>query len=152
MRQKDVQGLTRGNGQQFGLVVEEVADIRNVDPEYKAMLAILLCGAVAQNDLDHVRAMIDSGASMLMPDYDNRWPLHVAASLGHQDMCQLLLACGHPVNVLDRFGSTPLVEAAVHGRLEVAEMLRKAGATEMRSSTRLATFLCGLAATDVSEK
>ena len=60
-------------------------------------------------------------------DYDNRTPLHVAASEGSFKVADWLVKSGVPVNPVDRWGSTPL-ESAVYGNHgDLVKMLAKNG-------------------------
>lgn len=54
--------------------------------------------------------------------------LHTACINNSIDEVKTLLAAGHPVNVRDNLGWTPLHESANFGHLEIAKMLIKAGA------------------------
>ncbi|XP_015595253.1 tonsoku-like protein [Cephus cinctus] len=54
--------------------------------------------------------------------------LHVACINGNVTNVEKLLEGGHPTNVKDNCGWTPLHEAANHGHIEIAELLLKAGA------------------------
>ncbi|KAG7198893.1 hypothetical protein KM043_015715 [Ampulex compressa] len=54
--------------------------------------------------------------------------LHVACINGNVDYVQKLLEGGHPINITDHFGWTPLHEAANHGFLEVTKLLLDSGA------------------------
>lgn len=43
--------------------------------------AVLLCAAAAANDLDTIKHMVENGADINVVDYDQRTPLHIAASM-----------------------------------------------------------------------
>ena len=57
-------------------------------------------------------------------------PLYVAASGGHQDMVEFLLANKADVNAKNNSGQTPLREAVKYGHQDVADLLRQHGGTE----------------------
>eukprot|EP00899_Mesostigma_viride_P026615 jgi/Mesvir1/7138/Mv25133-RA.1 len=87
-----------------------------------------LCSAAASMDLDALTTLLDNGADPNAGDYDQRTALHLAASNGHVEVVDLLLACkGIDANPLDRLGGTPLEDALRGNHLGVADMLRAAG-------------------------
>ena len=55
-------------------------------------------------------------------------PLQQAAIKNNKVLVQKLIEQGHPVNVRDFAGWTPLHEACSHGFTEIAQMLLDAGA------------------------
>ncbi|KAF0713135.1 Aste57867_4499 [Aphanomyces stellatus] len=69
-------------------------------------------------------------------------PLHIAAMNGSNEICELLIAAGAPVDAFDEQGLSPLHHAAQNGHRRVAEILLAAGAnidlqTEHEGSTPL---------------
>jgi len=73
---------------------------------------ILLLDEAIQHHLLEGETDDDARARLLeMGDYDNRTPLHLAASCGHVDMLRLLLEKGTYFNPKDRWGNTPLHQA-----------------------------------------
>lgn len=61
-------------------------------------------------------------------DHDGRTPLSVAATMGHQNMCQLLILMGADCSIRDNmYGLTPLGWAAAYGHIDVAKLLLECG-------------------------
>lgn len=67
---------------------------------------IRLMYSANEGDLEGMKELLESGASVNFRDIDGRTALHVAACQGHQDVVELLLGNGAEVNVEDRWGST----------------------------------------------
>ena len=110
-----------------------LCDMSEVDQKLteNALFPMLVCNAVASNDLETLRALdaaFGSDQSYSTPDYDSRTPLHVAASSGYADVVRFLLERGASVHALDRFQHTPLYDAVIFKHSAVVELLRKAGA------------------------
>jgi len=61
-------------------------------------------------------------------DYDNRTPLHVAASEGSFAVADWLVKSGVKINPVDRWGSTPLESAVYGNHVDLVKMLAKNGA------------------------
>jgi hypothetical protein len=61
-------------------------------------------------------------------DYQQRRPIHLAASEGQALIVSFLITMGVNVNCEDRFGNTPLREALRGNHPEIVKMLREAGA------------------------
>lgn len=59
---------------------------------------------------------------------EGRAPLHLAASNGHKEMSELLIASGAKVDLRDNYGNTALHFAAANNRRNVAEVLVGKGA------------------------
>lgn len=60
-------------------------------------------------------------------DYDRRTPLHIAASEGHAELCELLLNYGAKINRSDRWGGSPLDDAYRHRHAAVIQLLQQRG-------------------------
>nr|CAA9282670.1 hypothetical protein AVDCRST_MAG63-4058 [uncultured Armatimonadetes bacterium] len=54
--------------------------------------------------------------------------LHLAATFGQPQIARLLLDHGHPVDAVDQWGTTPLMDAAKMGHIDVARALLDRGA------------------------
>ncbi len=76
-----------------------------------------------------------------MRDYDQRTPLHVAATNGSVEIVRFLLHRGAKVNSVDRWGQTPMFEAVTHLQSKVVKILAAhAGRLEMQGM-ELACFI-----------
>ena len=89
----------------------------------------LLCEAAAAGNVQEVARICKSGASPHLGDYDGRRPLHLAASEGRFGVCKYLIdAHKVDVNVKDKFGNVPLMEAIHGGHKRVVALLCEHGA------------------------
>ncbi len=89
-----------------------------------------LLEAVSFNDAPLVRALLDAGASIDMPDSDGITALGWAAIANRTDAARVLIERKADVNHVDKKGMTPLLYAASidFGDGAIAQMLLKAGA------------------------
>lgn len=62
-----------------------------------------LCMVIARGDSDLLRRLLSNGVDPNTKDYDQRTPLHVAASQGQYSMAKLLLGAGASVFSKDRY-------------------------------------------------
>jgi ankyrin repeat protein len=96
---------------------------------------------------DAARALIEAGADVSARSENSFWvlPLHSAASGGHAEIVEVLLAAGAEPDPRQRHGWTPLHAAAQNGDLRSLEALLAAGADpaltndDGRSATDLAS-------------
>lgn len=83
-----------------------------------------LHNACKDGSLDLVKVLINADADVNVELLNGRTPLHIAAEFGNEDATRFLLSQPHTKRtVKDRFGSTPLLMAAQHGKKRIAEML-----------------------------
>uniref|UniRef100_A0A0D9XT27 Uncharacterized protein n=1 Tax=Leersia perrieri TaxID=77586 RepID=A0A0D9XT27_9ORYZ len=68
------------------------------------------------SNLSELKSLIRAGAD---PDYDGRSPLHLAACKGFEDVVNE----GVDIDLADKFGNTPLLEAVKQGHDRVAMLL-----------------------------
>lgn len=96
-----------------------------VDLDYseKPYFRSALWEATWKNHEAIVRLLVDKGASVFFPDYQQRTPLHEAAFYGHMNLVEYFLFKGHPIDAMDSFGQTPLFRAVEAGRDEIVQYL-----------------------------
>ncbi|VDI66405.1 60kDa lysophospholipase [Mytilus galloprovincialis] len=90
------------------------------------ILAMELCRAASQEDVDTLKAWKIAGADLNESDYDNRTALHVAVSLGHVETVKFLLDNGASWMLNDAFGKTAEEHAELLGREEILKLISKA--------------------------
>ncbi|KAK1270751.1 putative E3 ubiquitin-protein ligase XBAT31 [Acorus gramineus] len=86
--------------------------------------------AVQAGDLESVEYMVESEPSMLHRTtvYERLSALHIAAANGRIEvLCMVLDRLGHP-DLLNRHKQTPLMLAAMHGKISCVQKLIEAGA------------------------
>ena len=103
----------------------------------EARVALLLFAA-SRDDVDRCRMLLDSGVLPSAMDYDQRSALHVAASDAAAAVVRLLIDRRADVNARDRWGHTPLDDAASIGAREVTEALTRASAIHSEEFLRKA--------------
>ncbi|KAJ8613654.1 hypothetical protein CTAYLR_003139 [Chrysophaeum taylorii] len=88
-----------------------------------------LCRLASEGELDELRVLVDNGLDVNLGDYDSRRALHLACCEERLAVVEYLLSRPEiDVNVVDRFGGTPLEDAIREGRHTVALLLQKHGA------------------------
>ncbi|EKX43131.1 hypothetical protein GUITHDRAFT_73307 [Guillardia theta CCMP2712] len=91
-------------------------------------LGKILCEAASEGDLEHIKQLVESNASVDTCDYDKRYAMHLAAAEGHVEVVRYLISQKGNVNVKDRWGGYPLKDAAVGGHTAVRDLLLQHGA------------------------
>lgn len=84
-----------------------------------------LCTVVEKGDSDFLRRLLSYGMDPNSRDYNQRTPLHIAASQGLFFMTKLLLEAGASASLKDRWGNTPLEEARICGSMNVINLLEE---------------------------
>ena len=80
--------------------------------------------AAAANDITRIRQLIAKGIPVHAGNFDSRTALHLAAAEGNLETVKLLINYNHPLNVRDRWKSTPLDEAKREKRKSVINYLK----------------------------
>lgn len=87
--------------------------------------------AAAKNELSVIQCFHRNGVSVNIKDYQDRTPLHLAASNGSLESASWLLHLPEiEVNAIDSLGDTPLDDAINHKREVIEVLLRSHGAVQ----------------------
>lgn len=105
---------------------EEEDEEREDESEIPASIKLMY--AANEGDLEGIKELLDSGASVNFRDIDNRTPLHVAACQGYVEVVQFLIDVRAEIDPKDRWGSTPLADAIYYKNHEVVKLLEDHGA------------------------
>jgi ankyrin repeat protein len=71
---------------------------------------------------------VKNGADVNKNDSNGQYPLHVAISRQHDEICEFLLNNGALINVIDKQGNTPLALAINNDYLFMIDILLNLGA------------------------
>ena len=87
-------------------------------------IPILMCSYASENDINGLKMLAKKKANFHSYDHNSRSPLHIGACLGNMTLCQWLIEnVKVDINVIDRFGSTPLYDAFWHGHFHLLPWL-----------------------------
>lgn len=105
----------------IGALSELVKQRPHSNGSTRAMAAAMLCTSAAAGDLVAMQHVLDNGGITVDDvNSDGRSALHSAASGGQLAAVRMLIAAGAKLDIEDRWGGTPLVDALRHHHLEVA--------------------------------
>jgi ankyrin repeat protein len=94
-----LEAIKNGHDRIASLLFKEGASLKIDSP------GSFLCTAVAKGDSDFLKRILSNGIDPNSRDYDQRTPLHVAASEGLYLMARLLVEAGASVFSKDRYNS-----------------------------------------------
>ena len=100
----------------------ETDEVAKYDDE---LMVSELLFAAAGNDITRIRQLIAQGIPVHAGNFDSRTALHLAAAEGNLETVKLLINYNHPLNVRDRWKSTPLDEAKRENRTSVYNFIKK---------------------------
>jgi class 3 adenylate cyclase len=91
-------------------------------------LHVRLIEAAANGNIEKLKALLQSGASVDSCDYAGRSALHLASSEGQCESIRCLIDHQANVSITDRWGNEPLHEAFLNGHTNAVRILSNAGA------------------------
>jgi glutaminase len=109
-----------------GLRDDRIDPRRNI---YESRLGAVIsfCLASSEGDVVEMRRLVAKGLDPSSADYDKRTALHLAACEGRLTSLRYLLELGVDVNPVDRWGNTPLDDAARHDHQGIIIVLLEHG-------------------------
>ena len=103
-------------------------DPRVTTARSRARQTSLALRAANIGDLRSLQHLFDDHADLSKGDYDNRTPMHLAATEGNLEVVRFLLENEISANLHDRWGGTPLDDAELGNHSNVIELLKQHGA------------------------
>jgi ankyrin repeat protein len=104
------------------ITLEDLKQIHEIIP-------ILMCSYAYRNNLVDFKMLVKQKVNIHSLDHDLRSPLHISACQGNMKICKWLVDnCHMNVNLVDKFGGTPLYEAFWNGHFELLSFLYTHGA------------------------
>lgn len=94
--------------------------------------------ATKRGDLLELKLFVPERVHPDVQDYDLRTLLHIASAEGHYDIVKYLVDCAANVNLLDRWGTSPLSEAIDFAHNKVARFLMANHANESGNRATIA--------------
>ncbi|XP_024187428.1 potassium channel SKOR isoform X1 [Rosa chinensis] len=115
-----LEAIKNGHDRVSSLLIKEGASLKIENA------GSFLCSAIAKGDSDFLKKLLSNGIDPNSKGYDQRTPLHIAASEGLYLMAKLLLEAGANVFSKDRWGNTPLDEGRMCGNKNLIRLLEEA--------------------------
>ena len=111
----------------MGGICSSVVDVE-APSELMKIAQIRFIEAAAAGNVEQMEMLLEQGVDVNASDTAGRGALHLACSEGHCRAVKFLLSNGAKLEMQDRWGKTPLVEAVLSGKRAVADLLVHAGA------------------------
>ena len=101
--------------------------------------------------IEAIKYLISSGSDVNI-DTGNGSALHIAAYIGHVGAIEALISAGANVNLKDKSGITPLLNAIYKGHIEAAKFLIEKGARYKNEQTPLGVSYESVANSDAMKE
>ncbi|KAM5558134.1 potassium channel SKOR [Rosa sericea] len=115
-----LEAIKNGHDRVSSLLIKEGASLKIENA------GSFLCSAIAKGDSEFLKKLLSNGIDPNSKGYDQRTPLHIAASEGLYLMAKLLLEAGANIFSKDRWGNTPLDEGRMCGNKNLIKLLEEA--------------------------
>jgi len=87
--------------------------------------------ALKNGELDVIKEVVGKNQALANKGLSNgRYPIHVAADYGHDDVLEYLVSCKADVNVKDKYGITPILSAIYESHASCVKLLLSKGASK----------------------
>jgi len=103
------------------LLQTQKIDINYLDLDGRTTLYCLIC--LNNKNIDMIKLLLDYGASVNTIDSDGRTCLHVTSTLGDLEIFSLLTKYNSNLEAVDNNGSTPLLTATWHDKINILKYL-----------------------------
>jgi len=112
--------------------------VRQMTPEWRSERSeeVGIFFVMAEGNVEEAKVLLAARADANVRDYEQQCPLHIAAGLGNLDMIGILVDHGADVNVIDRWGRTPLAQSQMGGHSEAQHSLKDKGARLQKDGMR----------------
>ncbi|OVA15478.1 Cyclic nucleotide-binding domain [Macleaya cordata] len=115
-----LEAIKAGHDRVAALLLQNGAKLNLEDP------GSYLCKVVVDSNIDFLKRLLENGVDPNSKNYDQRTPLHVAASEGLHIVAKILIQFGADVLSEDRWGNTPLDEGRRCGSRPLLKILEQA--------------------------
>jgi glutaminase len=91
----------------------------------ESLAASVLCQSVFDGDSTLLRRLLEAGTPVKAGDYDMRTASHIAAAEGNLSAFRILCKHGANLDLLDRWGNSPPMEAERHESKAILDFLKR---------------------------
>jgi ankyrin repeat protein len=138
------------SGKQTTVFVEKNDEMTELPVQEFALGCSVLHQSALGSRLVLEKILLEKPQLVNFRDYDRRTALHIAASEGQLEICQMLVAKGARINRVDRWGGSALDDAHRDRHLEVVKFLREHKA-KFGSTSQTTNFITAASEGDTEE-